>query len=477
MPTEEGDKRNGKTARASEVLSRDEAIRDLGVEKKSRGLEYQYQIDQFVREERAKHTTDMEAQKDLDTANRRGLEGGFDYLARREAGMAPKDEYNSKDSRYSRENIEEGLLMRETHNGREYSIIWDKDGEVVSIQRGDKGTVMSFAPIDKNGVITSRGGIMTHTHPSEYKDRNNRGISRGEEVDKYDDRLTRLHGMAFSAADVKNHGFRETLETRAVAREGTYVLRGTEAKLTEGQIKTLPSALQYEYKNGDSWARNRIAMAMASAEISLANQQVMKYGRSTLGQDFTSSQDRFFNSQHALAMMGAVQKTILGKYGIEFDFKPNKGYEAVGRAIKAGTYDAVRAEARAGNLKTGSQIVRDIPHQATNGRSPVDEKGETVSASKSVRAMTTTATGGDGKPKRVVKPKAPKAPKVSDPATPKTPKVKTVARPPKSVDVDAGSKTYSIPTNTGLFGGGSVTGFGGGSGGGFTTSGTFTFGR
>jgi hypothetical protein len=478
MPTEEGDKRNGKTARASEVLSQDEAIRDLGAEKKARGLDYQYQIDQFVKEERAKHITDMEEQKDLDTANRRGLEGGFDYLARREAGMPPKNEYESKDSRYSRSTIEEGLLIRETYNGREYSVMWDKDGELISIQKGDKGTVMSFAPLDKDGVITSRGGIMTHTHPSEYKDRNGKAISRGEETAKYDDRLTRLHGMGFSAADVKNHGFRETLETRAVAREGTYVLRGTEAKLTEGQIRNLPQAIQYEYKNGDSWTRNRVTMAIASAEIKEANTQVMNYGRATLGADYTSSQDRFFNSQHSLAMMGAVQKTILAKYGIEFEFKANKGYEAVGRAIKSGTIEAVRAEAKAGNFKTGSQIVRDIAHPASNGRTPINEKGDTIPAGRTAKGIAAVSTGGDGKPKRVSNPKTPK---ISDPAPAKTPKVKAVAKPPKSVVVDTGSNTYSIPTSGGLFGGKGLGGFGGGSvsggSGGFVSGGTFTFGR
>lgn len=471
MPTEEGDKRNGKTARASEVLGREEKVTDIKT-----SFKYQHQVDTAVNLAKQAHTTDMEAQKDLNTAERRGVEGVFDYQARRDAGMPPKNEYDDPNSRYNRENIEEGLLHRETHNGVEYSVQWDKNGELISIQRGGKGSVMTYAPKDKNGASVLRDGILTHTHPSEIWDTDNKALGRDGDPAKYSDGGSRLHGLPFSRGDVENHGRTERLETRAVGREGIHIMRGNNATLTDSQLARLrikAGGLAQEYEKGDKWVKNKITMLVAAAEVSKANKEVMSYGSSVLGADYKPvGNDRWFNSQHCLAMMATMQSQILGKYGIQYEFKPAKGYEGVARAVKSGSFDGVRAEARAGNLKTGSQLYREGQAPA-KGVTPIDTKGNTIPAGRTAKAMATKPTGGDGKPKR--KPATPKPPKVTDVQPPKPPKVKTTATPPKSVSVTTPTGNYTVPTG-GLFGGGSLTGFGG-SGGGFSTSGTFTFGR
>lgn len=467
MPTEEGDKRNGKTARASEVLGREEKVTDIKTK-----LKYQHQVDTAVAMARQAHTTDMEAQKNLDTAERRGVEAVFDYQARRDAGMPPKDEYNSKDSRYSRENIEEGLLHRETHNGVEYSVQWDKNGELISIQKGDKGSVATYAPKDKNGASVLRDGILTHTHPSEIWDTDSKKLGRDGDPAKYNEAGSRLHGLPFSQGDVNNHGRTERLETRAVGREGIHIMRGNGATLddkTLGKLRLLKASLHEEYVKGDKWVKNRIAMEMASVEISKANKEVMRYGNSVLGADYKpTGNDKWFNSQHCLAMMATMQGQILGKYGVQYEFKPAKGYEGVARAVKSGSFDGVRAEARAGNLKTGSELYR-AGQAPARGITPIDSKGDTIPAGRTAKGLATKATGGDGKTKR--QPAAPKPPKVTDIQPPKPPKVKTTATPPKSVSVTTPTGNYTVPTGS-LFGGGSLSG-----GGGFVSGGTFTFGR
>lgn len=467
MPTEEGDKRNGKTARASEVLSQDEKVTDIKTT-----FKYQHQVDTVIATARQAHTTDMEAQKDLNTAERRGVEAVFDYQARRDAGIPPKNEYESKDSRYSRENIEEGLLHRETHNGVEYGVIWDKNGELIAIQRGGKGSVSTYAPKDKNGASILRDGVLTHTHPSEIWDTDSKALGRDGDSSKYSDAGSRLHGLAFSEGDVKNHGRTERLETRAVGREGTHIMRGNGGKLTDEQVTKLGRrdvALADAYKNGDKYEKNRITMLVAAAEVNAANKEVMKYGQNVLGADYKpTGNDRWFNSQHCLAMMATMQSQILGKYGIQYDFKPAKGYEGVARAIKSGSFDGVRAEARAGNLKTGSVLYREGQEPA-RGITPIDSKGNTIPAGRTAKGLATKATGGDGKAKR--KPAAPKPPKVTDIKPPPVPKVKTTATPPKSISVTTPTGNYTVPTGN-LFGGGSLSG-----GGGFVSGGTFTFGR
>lgn len=470
MPTEEGDKRNGKTARASEVLARDEKVTDIKTK-----LKYQHQVDTTVAMARQAHTTDMEAQKNLDTAERRGVEAVFDYQARRDAGIPPKNEYESKDSRYSRENIEEGLLHRETHNGVEYSVQWDKNGEMISIQRGDKSSVATYAPKDKNGASVLRDGILTHTHPSEIWDTDSKKLGRDGDSAKYNEAGSRLHGLPFSQGDVNNHGRTERLETRAVGREGTHIMRGNGATLddkTLGKLRLLKASLHDEYVKGDKWVKNRITMEIASVEIANANKEVMRYGNNVLGADYKpTGNDKWFNSQHCLAMMATMQGQILGKYGVQYEFKPAKGYEGVARAVKSGSFDGVRAEARAGNLKTGSVLYREGQAPA-RGITPIDSKGNTIPAGRTAKAMATSPTGGDGKPKRkTATPKAPKPPKVTDIKPPTPPKVKTTATPPKSISVTTPTGNYTVPTGN-LFGGGSLSG-----GGGFVSGGTFTFGR
>jgi hypothetical protein len=464
MPTEEGDKRNGKTARASDVLAREEKVTDLKTT-----FKYQHQVDTAVAMAKQAHTTDMEAQKDLNKAERRGVEAAFDYLARRDAGMPPKDEYNSKDSRYSRENIEDGLLHRETHNGLEYGITWDKNGELISIQKGGKGSVMTYNPLDKNGVPVSRDGIMTHTHPSEIWDTDNKKLGRDGDISKYNDAGSRLHGLAFSEGDVGNHGTTQRLETRAVGREGTYIMRGNNATLSDSQLAMLrikAGGLAQEYERGDKWVKNKIAMKVAAKEIAASNRDVMKYGSAVLAGGYPPTNDKFFNSQHCLALMAANQKAILAKYGIQFEFKPAKGYEAVGRAANGGTIDAVRAETK--NFKTGTQIYREIRQEPPKGVTPLNSSGDTIPAGRTANGLATRATGGDGQPKR--KPAAPKPPKVTDPEPPKEPKGKAGGTPPKTVTVSTPTGNYTAPT-TGLFSGG-LSG-----GGGFLTGGGFNFGR
>lgn len=470
----EKDKRSGGgSQKASEVFTREEQVTDIKTK-----LKYQHQVDTAVAMARQAHTTDMEEQKNLDTAERRGVEAVFDYQARREAGMAPKDEYNSKESRYSRENIEEGLLHRETHNGVEYSVQWDKNGELISIQKGDKGSVATYAPKDKNGASILRDGILTHTHPSEIWDNDNKKLGRDGDASKYNESGSRLHGLPFSQGDVNNHGRTERLETRAVGREGIHIMRGNGATLddrTLNKLRLLKPSLHEEYTKGDKWVKNRITMEIASVEIAKANKEVMRYGNAVLGADYKpTGNDKWFNSQHCLAMMATMQSQILGKYGVQYEFKPAKGYEGVARAVKSGSFDGVRAEARAGNLKTGTDLYRAGQPPAT-GITPIDTKGNTIPAGRTAKALATKSTGGDGKAKRSTTPKAPKAPKppkVTDIKPPKAPAVKTTATPPKSVGVTTPTGNYTVPTGS-LFGGGSLSGGGGG----FLTGGTFTFGR
>jgi hypothetical protein len=335
---------------------------------------------------------------------------------------------------------------------------------------------MTYNPLDKNGVPVSRDGIMTHTHPSEIWDTDNKKLGRDGDASKYNDGGSRLHGLPFSEGDVGNHGTTQRLETRAVGREGTHIMRGNSATLSDSQLAMLrvkAGGLAQEYERGDRWVKNKIAMKVAAKEIKASNVEIMKYGRDVIGKDFPQNGDKFFNSQHCVALMAANQKAILSKYGIQYEFKAAKGYEAVGRAANGGTIESVRAEAKAGNFKTGSQIYREIKQEPPRGVTPLNSSGDTIPAGRTAKALATKSTGGDGNTKR--KPAAPTPPKVTDIKPPEPPKTKTTATPPKTVTVTTPTGNYTAPT-TGLFSGGSVSGLGGSSGG-FLTGNGFNFGR
>lgn len=357
----EKDKRNGGSAR--EALGGDEKITEM--EDLAAGAAYQFQVDDRLEKLKKNHQFDKEANQDLDNHERRGVEAGLDYVQRREAGMPPKNEKDNPNSRYNQKNIEEGLLLREAANGVEYGIYWDKDGELIGINKGNKGSVMCYAPRDeKTGRWLTRESTFTHSHPTDFSD--NREL-----------------GLSFSKGDISNHGDKERAETRAVAREGTYSIRGSSGFIPKEELDRLrnhknPATREFAaryMRTTDQYERNRMAAKILSLKFQEATDNLIL----TRGQGFGhSAQDgRWFSSAKFASLMGVEHKALAEKFGYKYDFKANAGFESMERVIRGG-YDKSQSSAELAKVPTRPQMVVERKFPAPTGISPVDTNGDTI---------------------------------------------------------------------------------------------------
>ena len=484
MPTEEGDKRTGSSA--SEVISEANRIEEYKEIKSKFGKDHNEMLKEMERVKKAYEndptkTTDEEL-KDPEALNRRGLESTFDYERRRQMGLPPKNEKDDPNSRHSLKAIEETLLLDNANNGVEFSAVYDKDGELISIYKGEKGVVATYIPL-----FADDGATMTHTHPTDGTDR--------------------VLGHTFSDGDIKVFG-RGLAEIRAVAREGTYSLKGTPripADLLE-KLKVSPDdktrELANKYEKAYRWEKHDIACAVLKNEVEAMWSHCQQYGdRAT---NF-NGKGAFFNSPKFSALAAATQARMYERYGLQYEFKANAGFEDMEKAIKAssgvnqtGFYRDQPSSRRANELiavakaMKGFDLKDDVTQPMAKPSTSVPRAytrdGEYIPAKQSKPAPATapaiatvggspaTATGGDGKRKRVAKPK-------EAPTPPKTPKTTTDIKPSKPPRVTikqkptvtlVGGKPTIIPV-TESNGGYSVnSGFTSG-GGSFLTGGGFNF--
>jgi len=277
----------------------------------------------------AAQSFDREAnEKDLVGRNRRGVESAVEYDMRRRAGIPPKNERDDPRSPYSRENIEDGLMSRESDNGVEYGAFWDKDGELIAIYKGDKGSVGAHIEGDK-----VKGGMMTHSHPTEFYS---------------DGTPKRPFGYAFSAGDVNVHAVRELSETRAVAREGTYSFstEGAKVEIPKSILSQLPPSIQSDYASKSGSAREAIALkvlALCCKEGSPYNpidravrEVAYDVAKATfLPQNSPTVFNKVLGSKDFLVRQAVYQQKLFEEFGVKWEFKAAKGFEDVGRAIAA----------------------------------------------------------------------------------------------------------------------------------------------
>jgi hypothetical protein len=273
---------------------------------------------------------DREAnEKDLVGRNRRGVESAIEYDMRRRAGIPPKNERDDPRSPYSRENIEDGLMTRESNNGIEYGAFWDKDGELIAIYKGDKGSVGAHIEGEK-----VKGGMMTHSHPTEFDANGN---------------PKRPFGYAFSAGDINVHAVRELAETRAVAREGTYAFStdGARVEIPKSILSQLPPSVQSEYGRLGGTERQALALkvlALCQTEgspynpIERALREVVYQAAGAKGVSPNSGTafNSAMESKDFLIRQGVYQKRLFEEFGVKWQFKAAKGFEDVGRAIASG---------------------------------------------------------------------------------------------------------------------------------------------
>lgn len=450
MPTEEGDKRNGKTTRASDVFTRDEKITEMATVVGD--AVYQHQIDERLSKVEAEHKFDKEANKDLENHERRGVEAGLDWRYRRAEGMPPRDELNDKNSKYSLQNIEEGLLVREAADGIEYGVYWDKDGELVGINRGEKGQVMSYVPYGKlDGQSLIRGGTFTHTHPSDLRN--------GREL-----------GLSFSKNDIDNHGSTGRGETRAVAREGTYSMKGTRGFIPKDELDKLKKsdnantrrfAEKYE-KETDPWERNRMAAKILSLKMDLETDNLI-YGQGSQFGHNPQTDGRWFSSAKFATLMAVAHKDLAQKFGYQYEFKAKAGFEQMEKVV-SGRFNPADAASELAKVPARPDVVLRREFPKPTGIAAVDKDGNTIRTPR-----TSPQPVAPEQPKKVPRKATPSAtPKAPAPAS----KPVRVSKPRKPVDIKPPpvKKTPKVnipPTfNVGNLGGGTS----GGTSGGFLTT-------
>lgn len=104
---------------------------------------------------------------------------------------------------------------RHTNDKIEHLLMVDQNGFATAYYSGDKGSVGFVHPTREEAARL----VVTHSHPSAGNDRNN--------------------GGTFSDADIINHIDVGFAETRARAKEGTYVFRATENANPDGMKASL----------------------------------------------------------------------------------------------------------------------------------------------------------------------------------------------------------------------------------------------
>lgn len=378
---------------------------------------------------------DKEAnEKDLVGRDRRGIEAAIEYQARREAGISSKNERDDDRSPFSLKNMEEGLIARETDRGVEYAAFWDKDGELVAIFKGNKGSVGSYVEAPKgskmNGDTPIKGGVMTHTHPAEGVDR--------------------PFGYAFSGGDISVHNARELMETRAVAREGTYSFRGDQASIPKAILDQMNPQARESYTRMPKAEQSKVAFRMMASQmkertalgdtnplnpLNRAVQEVRTEMRMATGIQPTIQ--KVLGSKEFLVRQLVYQKQMFESYGLKYEFTPAKGYESVGAAVKS--YQTPRVTSTSVNR----DYHREKPQRKATVSSVYDKNGvrdDKVLAQ--YRGASPTRVEAKP-PERALKTRKAAAPKEAKPANrakpPDTPKP-IKAAPPKQAPVEPPAK-------------------------------------
>ena len=486
MPTEEGDKRTGRSA--SEVISEANRIEEFQeIQKKiwTDTAGYLAALDN------AKDTYDKDPDKPTDeqlknteVLNRRGLEAAFDYERRRNLGYPPKNEKDDPTSRHSLKAIEETLMLDNANDGVEFSASYDKDGELIGINKGGKANVATYSP--KHSDL--EGGTLTHSHPTDGNDR--------------------LLGHSFSKGDIEFFGNFQLAEIRAVAREGTYSLKGRATipkELLENMKKstntdTRKTAELYE-KASSASSRHSIACAVMAREARAISEHLQMYGdRSS---DYKGGKD-WFNSPKYGTMLAIGHARICQRYGVQYEFKAREGFETMEKAIKTSLptsqdgYYSIPPSARRADLTMmaggvvrmagiSDTVTQPMPKPSTSLPRGYTRDGDHIPVQKAkptpapapvtVGGSPAVATGGDGKRKRIAKPKdatPPPAPKQKNPTD-----INPRAKPPVTIKdkpsvAIVGGKPLVIPVFDFGSGSGVNSGFTGG-GGSFVTGGGFNF--
>jgi hypothetical protein len=274
--------------------------------------------------DQAKAKFDKEAnEKDLVGRDRRGIEASMEYQLRREAGIPPKNERDDDKSPYSLRNIEQGLMTREAIEGIEYAAVYDKDGELISVYKGEKGTVGVYVDSGTgktpNANAPVEGGTLTHSHPT--------------------DGAGRPFGMILSAGDIKVHAARRLAETRAVAREGTYSMKANidEVRIPQDMLDSMPRDLRDVYNSASPRAKGEMAMRVL-ANISETGSQTNPLQRAgnevgaayaRIGVTGAQAMVAVQNNKEFLSRQVGYQRALMEKFGIKYEFKPNAGYEDI----------------------------------------------------------------------------------------------------------------------------------------------------
>jgi len=425
------------TARATELMGiRKLATEELGitqagleaskVEQQRWAIKVLTKIEDIKADQKKKFSE--EEHKDLESRDRRGIESAMDYELRREAGMPEKNERDDPKSTYSKDSIEDGLLLREAQNGIEYGVLWSKQGEMVQIAKGEKGMVATHA-----GDDAYKGGTFTHSHPTNY--------------DLKDPETHRPHGLAFSAGDVNHHQSRQLDETRAVAVEGKYSFvapvgstrldAGTEKEmrrqaLTNQSVKELVDkydaspagrhsvtmqlvAIQMDDKNPSSpvnRAMGEVAKLIAIERVREATQRVHegKAPPASISAVKSPSVADVGRDPRFLARQNQYTAELLNAVGAKYTFTPNKGYEFMN--------DPKAKEAsNRGVVQTAT-----FPHRD----SPLDKDGNTIKRQRATAPQSASEAVKKMSPKKEPKPKPPtdilsKPPKASPPPAPPKP--------------------------------------------------------
>jgi hypothetical protein len=364
----------------------------------NRRVEAHYRIVRAMDETRQKIKDEIAKGKTLDEYSRRGAEGSASYLARRDAGLPPKNEWDDPNSPYHRDKIEDGLMMRENNRGVEYGIMLDKHGEVITVAKGVKGAV-SYA-LSREIVDAVKGGELSHNHPTQ----NSRPL-----------------GGNFSAGDIKCHGNLQLEKLRAVAVEGTYVMTGQQS--IGNRISTEVVA--------DMNNNNKIRIVQAvQSKMHEINKRLATEGKPPRF-SYREIDDAFYG-EHYTAVSTAMQKETLTRSGYGYSFKAKKGFEhlqeVADRPIK-NVDDTITQVFNDNRFRTGEQLktvlTRKNPAFKPTAKIPFDRNGDTehlkTPPAKPVTAIPAT------------QPKPAPIPKTIPTATPPKPVPATPAKPPRAV--------------------------------------------
>ena len=358
-------------------------IRDLPQEKQEEAYSEIYR----------KYKFDPESNKDLENKDPRGIEAHLDYVSRRDNGFPPVNQKDNPNSRFNLDAIEGGLLAEQVRDGIEYGVSWDKDNELMSIQKGKSDSVPLYSSSELGtGIPRTRGGTFTHTHPSDL------------DTLEYDFDL-RSYGLPLSDGDFKTMANFQYREIRAVAREGIYsvVADPDNVKFSQQWMDTIKkdSVLSKAFNEGDKWYKQSLALKLISSLFRQNYEKINEFCRRTpiyatpenpLDRkpiDRSVSVDRrkdggYTNSEAYAVLLATRQKELVESFGFKWNFTPNKGYEGIAdgisrvSAIGSKSKDSVKVVREMSNNGELRRNGTNAPFKEPNNRNPLDKSGNLI---------------------------------------------------------------------------------------------------